>query len=193
MTTTSTTKSTSHFSTTLPLTSTSTLPLRTLYDGLQPSISLATSESSFEDSLTHQSFKDECDINTIISRIDTEGFLTDSGRPPQYFDASLVPDFQSAQNQMAYAQQSFDALPAHVRDYFRNDPARFVKFFEDPKNAQQAIDLGLAEYFLPPEKLSPQEELTRRARPPEGDASSSSSKGKKTTSKGGDSGDEGGN
>lgn len=119
---------------------------RTAYDNLQPVVSDMTA-LSFADSpsLTHQSFKDECDINKIIERLDVSGFLEDrGGRKPQYFDASQVPDYHTAMNQIIYAQSMFDELPADIRARFRNDPGEFVDFFQDPANQEEAISLGLA-------------------------------------------------
>lgn len=119
---------------------------RTAYDGRSFE---ATEEYSVDftgvQSLTHQSFKDECDINLIIDRLDVSGFLNQPGqRTPQYFDASEVPDYQSALNQVIYAQSLFADLDAHVRKRFGNDPAAFVDFFNDPANQDEAIRLGLA-------------------------------------------------
>lgn len=95
--------------------------------------------------LAHQSFKDDCDINRIVARLDTQGFLdTTRGRTqPIYFDAASVPDFQSALNQVIIAQDHFDSLPASVRERFANDPARFVNFMSDNNNLAEAQRLGL--------------------------------------------------
>lgn len=129
---------------------------RTHYDDLQPSYSALTGISFAHDKgHTHQSFKDECDINQIIKNLDVRGFLEDRGetRTPQYFDATQVPDFHEAQNQIAYANQLFFQQPAEVRARFRNDPAEMVDFFKDPANMPEAAKLGLVSLReLPPER-----------------------------------------
>lgn len=119
---------------------------RTAYDGRALSVSDQFGTDFSEAlSLTHQSFKDECDINIIIDRLDVSGFLDQPGRrSPQYFDASEVPDYQAALNQVIYAQSLFADLDASIRKRFSNDPANFVDFFNDPANQEEAIRLGLA-------------------------------------------------
>ena len=119
---------------------------RTAYDSQSAKVSVQTSFACPTDSsLTHQSFKDECDINLIIERLDVSGFLDGpQGPAPQFFDASEVPDYQAALNQVLYAQGLFDDLDAGIRKRFRNDPGEFVSFFQDPANQEEAIALGLA-------------------------------------------------
>ncbi|AXH73123.1 MAG: internal scaffolding protein [Microviridae sp.] len=128
---------------------------RTPYDSSQPYYSQTTSlDFSVPDShegyhpsksRTHQSFKDECDINIIVNNLDAQGFLDASrGKMPQYFDGTLVPDYHTALNQVIYAQSLFDDLPAPVRERFKNDPGAFIQFFNDPANQDEAIKLGLA-------------------------------------------------
>lgn len=114
------------------------------FDGLQSHYSTLSGLECGE-GLTHQSFKDECDINIIIKRLDLSGFLHErGGRVPQFLDVSQVPDYHSALNQVIYAQSLFDDLPADLRTRFRNDPGEFVAFCSDPSNAVEAVSLGLA-------------------------------------------------
>lgn len=124
-----------------------TVYIRTAYDGLDNDHSIANTLDNFEPTLTHQSFKDECDINLIVSSADQSGFLNDSGRPqPQYLDLSDVPtDYQDSLNRVIAAQDAFDALPALVRRRFHNDPAEFVEFASDASNLDDMVKLGLAE------------------------------------------------
>lgn len=95
------------------------------------------------ESLAHQSFKDECDINTIINRFKIGYEMPEGVRMPTYEDFSEVHDFQSAANAIAQARESFDALPAEVRFRFHNDPADFVAFCSDERNRPEAVKLGL--------------------------------------------------
>jgi phage internal scaffolding protein len=107
---------------------------------------LASYESGLdcvEPSVTQQSFKEECDINTILRRFNVTGQLPVSPIDPQYGDFSGVTDYQSALNAVMAAQAGFDDLPAVVRQRFANDPAAFVDFCLDESNREEMIKLGL--------------------------------------------------
>jgi len=54
------------------------------------------------------------------------------------------------------AQASFQAQPATIRDRFRNNPAEFIKFVQDPQNQEELIKLGLASRKQPVESDVPQ-------------------------------------
>ncbi|WNK14494.1 MAG: internal scaffolding protein [Microvirus sp.] len=95
-------------------------------------------------SLTHQSFKEECDINTIIDRFGISGELPENLFAPQNEDFIETFDFQSAMNQIIEAEKSFMQLPAKVRTRFNNDPGLYVNFCSNPENIQEMLDLGLA-------------------------------------------------
>lgn len=98
-----------------------------------------------DESLTHQEFKDESDINTIIDRfgigenpIEVQKWVTD-------VDIADAPDnYQDVMNQLNQARDQFMTLPAKVRSSFDNDPGRFVSFVSDPANAEEMVRLGLA-------------------------------------------------
>ena len=96
-------------------------------------------------SLTKQSFKDECDINNLVSRWQQSGsvgssFNSNSG---MFADVSEVPDYHTALNIVLSAQKAFSDLPSPVRDRFKNDPGEFLSFFSDPANHDEAVSLGL--------------------------------------------------
>lgn len=116
----------------------------------------------FEDaSLTKQSFKDECDINTIVRNFGLTGQLPVSNNvAPQYGDFTDVVDYRTALDAVIQANDSFMSLPAEVRKRFGNDPADFVDFCSDPNNRDELIKLGL---------------VVPTASPPSGDASSTPS------------------
>lgn len=96
-------------------------------------------------SRTHQSFKDECDINNIMKRFEKTGILPDLiKRNPRYGDFSDVPSYQEALNTVLLANEQFAALSARVRDRFNNDPQAFLAFVHDEKNSDEMIKLGLA-------------------------------------------------
>lgn len=99
-----------------------------------------------DDGMTHQSFQDECDINKIMKRYQDTGMIEHVREiSTNYGDFSNVDDYQTALNKVISAQESFDALPAEIRKRFKNDPAELIDFMNDPKNAQEAVQLGLLE------------------------------------------------
>lgn len=118
------------------------MEFRTLYTK-----KLRVAEENKEPSRAKQSFKDECDINTILRRYEQSGILPEMRDQARalYADVSAVPDFQGALAAVAAAEAVFEALPARVRERFKNDPEEFVKFAEDPRNGKELVELGLAE------------------------------------------------
>ena len=101
----------------------------------------------FDESMTQQHFKDECDINSIIRRYQKTGFLVDPLTPgtaePMYGDFAAEQDFLTAQTLIAHASQAFDELPAWLRKRFSNNPAELLAFLEDESNREEAVKLGL--------------------------------------------------
>lgn len=93
--------------------------------------------------LTKQSFAEEVDINTIVRRFNITGQLPTNVRMPSYGDFTGIFDFHSAMNAIVGARESFEAMPAHVRARFHNDPGEFVDFCADAANRQEAEKLGL--------------------------------------------------
>jgi len=92
---------------------------------------------------TKQSFKDECDINVLMSRYLSTGQMPNlNERAPQYLDTTGI-EYQQAMEIVAGAQSLFEELPSAVRTRFANNPAAFLDFTSDPANAQELHDLGL--------------------------------------------------
>lgn len=103
-----------------------------------------------EKTMTKQSFKDECDINTIMAKYQTTGLIEHvQNVQGAYGDFTSVEDYQLSLNQVIEAQAAFDNLPAKIRDRFANDPARLMSFLQDETNLDEARSLGLVE----PEKI----------------------------------------
>jgi len=99
---------------------------------------------NFPNTLTKQSFKDECDINNILKKYESTGVLPSLIlENPQYGDYSDVPAYQTALDTVMKAEEQFMSLSAKLRDRFDNDPAKFLAFVDDPSNAQELYDLGL--------------------------------------------------
>lgn len=94
--------------------------------------------------VTKQSFKDECDIHTIMQKYHATGLLTHlSASRPMYGDFTSVPDYQTALNRVNFANDEFAKLPAKMRERFHNDPVELLKFLENPENRKEAVDLGI--------------------------------------------------
>lgn len=102
-------------------------------------------EPNFDNSpsLTDTSHQAETNINNIMAKYQ-------KGIPPAmassvatYGDFAEAPDFLQAQIVVADANQKFAMLPAHVRERFNHDPARFLNFIHDKDNLDEAAQLGL--------------------------------------------------
>lgn len=92
---------------------------------------------------TKQSFKAECDINTIVNRFLKTGIFDATNKhAPKYGDCTGL-EFQAGMETVLKAQKMFDELPALVRNRFQNDPGQFLDFVHDEKNVEEAIRLGL--------------------------------------------------
>ena len=100
-------------------------------------------DCSVEPSMTHQSFQEECDINTLIMRFGLGGALPVGQRAPTYGDFSGVSDYQQALNAIISADEAFMTMPANVRARFQNDAAQFVDFCSKEENREEAVKLGL--------------------------------------------------
>lgn len=97
---------------------------------------------------TVQSDAYDCDINNIMARYKQTGVMPLKmirSKRGVYADVSEFGDYTDCLNKVAHAEQMFMSLPAKVRDRFANNPAAFLAFASDPNNAQELIDLGLAE------------------------------------------------
>lgn len=101
-----------------------------------------------EPTLTKQSFRDECDINTIMSRYQTTGLITHYAKhAPQYGETSPH-SFTEAMQLVANAQSMFEELPSRARQHFHHSPAEFLEFangldIEDENSMSLLTDLGL--------------------------------------------------
>lgn len=97
------------------------------------------------ESMTKQSFAEEADINVIVKRFGLMGQLPQDVRAPVYGDFTAVTDYRSALQAVRMAAESFMEMPAEVRSRFGNDPAAFVDFCSDAKNAEEMKALGLVD------------------------------------------------
>lgn len=101
-------------------------------------------------SMTQQQFKDEADINYIVSMYDSSGVMPTfhgDGQPaqPVFGDFASLPDnAQEMYNRLIEAKNNFDNLPLEVRKRFNYDPAAFLEFVDNPENLDELVAMGLA-------------------------------------------------
>lgn len=99
-----------------------------------------------------QSFKDECNINNILSKWQQTGLITHTNKSqPNYATLASPTDYHQSLNTIMAAQEAFDALPSTLRTKFDNDPAQFLGFVSDPKNKDELQKLGLTNTPAPQE------------------------------------------
>lgn len=97
------------------------------------------------DGRTHQSFKDDADVNTIMqkySRTNVLGSPDGATRQPMFGDFTNV-DFQATENKIAIVRNAFGELPSNIRTRFENDPGKLLEFVGDDGNKEECIKLGL--------------------------------------------------
>jgi len=104
---------------------------------------------SFEGELsrTKQSFKDECDINQIVPKIQSGEIINHvNAHAGQYADlTSYGNSYHENLNAILSAQNAFMALPSDVRKRFHNDPGELLDFVNDDSNYNEALKLGIVE------------------------------------------------
>lgn len=106
-------------------------------------------------SMTKQSFKDECDVNNIMARFERTGVLDFvNEHEARYGDATAL-DYQVAMQTVALANSMFEDMPAKLRAEFRNDPAEFLAFIENPANLEKSYEMGLRKRKEAPVAASP--------------------------------------
>lgn len=96
-----------------------------------------TAITCLDKSLTQQQFKDESNINVLFGR------YLETGEIPQvegmaFGDFTGIYDFQTAMNAVRTAEESFQQLPARIKNRFDNNPQRLVEFLGDPENREEA-------------------------------------------------------
>jgi len=119
-----------------------------------PDRSMAGDLTDFGPSRTQQHLAQECDVNEIVARATRTGILGDpmaiNQRLATFQDVADVGDLHTTINKINAANMAFLELPADLRARFSNDPAELLEFLKDPKNMQEAVDLGLAPQSMAP-------------------------------------------
>lgn len=120
------------------------------------------------ESMTKQSFKDECNINNIMAKFQKTGMINHyANHAPQYLDIPAI-DYHEAQNIIATANSMFEELPSSARAKFENNPERFLEFVQNPANIEECRKLGLAPYLSDKEPDKPKpKRASAPSEPPE--------------------------
>lgn len=100
--------------------------------------------------VTKQSFKAECDINTILRQYSKTGVINhvQSARPT-YADLPDAIDYQQSLHTLMEADQAFAGLPASVRNRFGNSPAAFLDALSDPSQEAYLREVGILRQEAP--------------------------------------------
>jgi len=139
-------------------TKTSTSKFRTRFERKRV---IAKQQPKGQKGRTHQEFKDGADINKIMSRYKKTGLLPLIKQQPKYGDFSDVPSYVQALQIQNTAHTQFMALSARVRARFSNDPKLFLEFVNNPANAREMVELGLATLVPPKEAPAPVKAKTK--------------------------------
>lgn len=97
-----------------------------------------------EVSMTKQSFKEECDINTILRQYQMTGVITHVNEAqPQYADLPEPLEYQEALHKVQEAEAAFYRLPKEVRDRYGNEPAGLLQALANPAEADFLRQQGI--------------------------------------------------
>jgi phage internal scaffolding protein len=124
--------------------------IRSPYNYDRDAASVESGLLCLDPSLTKQEFTEECDVNFILDRFVKGGDLTLNARTPRYGDFTSMPgSYHEALIFIKDTERSFMELDAKIRAKFDNDPQKFLDFVSDPANADQLVDMGLANAIPP--------------------------------------------
>lgn len=112
--------------------------IRACYDGVRSRVAVSCSGGR-----TKRSFGVDVDINRIMDRFHKTGVLPMGKLGGRFGDVSMVGSYEDCLVRVSEIQNAFLALPAKVRDRFRNNPSALLAFLGDEKNREEAVSLGL--------------------------------------------------
>jgi len=99
---------------------------------------------SFEEDMTRQEFKDECDVNHILRQ---HGYMV---RPVQYGEHNFDEDLTVQMQSRSVFQLWYDSAPADVREAYPNLGSFLAAF------GSGAFKTGMAGSEVPSEPVSPE-------------------------------------
>lgn len=102
---------------------------------------------------TRQSEKDACDVNLIVAHHRRGGVSAHVMKKVGEYGYVPSTDFHENMLALRRAQELFEELPAVTRDFFQNDPGRFVNFVSTDANKAKLLELGLVMPKAKPEPV----------------------------------------
>lgn len=94
--------------------------------------------------MTKQSHKSECDINTILRQFQKTGIISHiNNHKGEYVNLPDSIDYQDGLNTVLRGEAAFAALPSKVRDHYDNDPLKFLAAFGDDVERKRLEEWGL--------------------------------------------------
>lgn len=102
---------------------------------------LKIEEKVYDDGLTKQSFRDQCDVNKIIAKAQKAGGLSHLDQYEGVYADFANYDFEGQQEILARGSSIFADLPSSIRAEFGNQPSRFFEYVNDPANAGNLRDI----------------------------------------------------
>lgn len=101
-------------------------------------------------SMTDRSFREECDINNIVSRCLSTGQMPPDDGSGVFGDFSELPnDLMSTYDYIERAGERFMELPSDLRLKFNNDPLTLLQALHDPSNHDLMVEYGLISKAAP--------------------------------------------
>lgn len=98
------------------------------------------------ETLTRSSFRDECNINSIMAKAVKGLNVPINSKSPLFGDVSNMGTYHEMNLRLQEIQNEFlHTVPAEVRLKFGNDSGRFADWLQKPENKDEAIRLGLIE------------------------------------------------
>lgn len=96
--------------------------------------------------LTRESFRDECNINTIMAKAQRGINVPINSKSPLFGDVSDIGTYHRMNLRLQEINDEFiQSVPAEIRLRHGNDAGRFADWLQKPENKDEAINLGLIE------------------------------------------------
>lgn len=125
-----------------------------------------------DDGRTQQHFKDQCDINILLAKYRKTGIMEHVTRAKERYGdfTQYGSDLAADLDRVAKAKQTFEMLPAELRNQFKNSIPGFFNFVQDPKNFDQCVKWGIydkpQEVVAPPSQSKPDQKSSKKTDPP---------------------------
>jgi len=133
--------------------------------------------------MCEQSHKKACDVNSIMARFQKTGVIDHHAKHGLHYGEVPAIDYREAMEIVANSNSMFAELPSKARQYFDNDPAKFLEYTENPENHKKLaeLDLGLGTSPKVVEKTENPTEEEKTEKTTKQKASNASSNGEATS------------